>query len=74
MLFQRLNEFPDVVFGDISDYCEFLADFVDDGGLARSRLKKAKDLRADEVEVEHLALLDIQDNGAILAVRAANTF
>ena len=74
MLFQGLDELSHVAFSDVPAHFEFLADFVDDGGFGCPGLKKLQDSGADEVEGEHLALPDVQDNGAILAVRAANAF
>jgi hypothetical protein len=72
MLLHACNKIPNITFGDVSAYFEFPADFVDDGGFGCPGLKKLEDPGPDEVEVEHLSLLDIQDNGAILTVRAAD--
>jgi hypothetical protein len=72
MSLQGFDELADVAFSDAPAHFEFLADFVDDGGFGCPGLKEFEDSGPDEVEVEHLALLDIQDNGAILTVRAAN--
>ena len=74
MLLQGLDELSHVAFSDVPAHFEFLGDFVDNGGFCCPTLKKFQDSGADEVEVEHLALPDIQNNGAILAVGAANTF
>lgn len=73
MLLQGLDELSHVAFSDVPAHFEFLADFIDDCRLRCPSFKKLEDARTDQVEVEHLALPDIQDNGAILAVRAANT-
>jgi hypothetical protein len=72
MLLQALDELSHVALSDLPVHVEFLADFVDDGGFGCPGLKKFEDPGPDEVEVEHLSLLDIQDNGAILTVRAAD--
>ena len=72
MLLQGFDELAHIAFGDIPAYSEFVADFVDNGGFGRPGFKKLKDSRANEVEVEHLALPNIQDNGAILTVCTAD--
>ena len=72
MLLEGYDELAHVAFGDFPAYFEFLADFVDDGGFGCPGLKKFEDPGPDEVEVEHLALLDIQDDGAILTVCTAD--
>jgi len=74
MLLQRLNEPAHIAFGDLSADFEPVADFIDDCRLRCSSFKKLEDARTDQVEGEHLSLPDIQDNGAIPAVCAANTF
>jgi hypothetical protein len=72
MLLQGCDELAHVTFSDVPAYFEFLADFVDNGGFGCPDLKKFEDPGPDEVEVEHLSLLDIQDNRAVLTVRAAD--
>jgi hypothetical protein len=72
MSLQGFDELADVAFSDAPAHFEFLADFVDDGGFGCPGLKKFEDPGSDEVEIEHLSLPDIQDNRAILAVRAAD--
>ena len=74
MMLQGLNELPNIAFSEISSHFEFLADFIHDCRFGCPGFKKFEYPGSDEVEVEHLALPDIQHNGAILAVRAANTF
>ena len=61
-------------FRNVSADSELPDDLVDDFWLARTLVEEFENARSDEVEIEHLALPDIQDNGAILAVGAANTF
>ncbi len=73
MLLQGFNELTHVGSSDSRVHFEFLADFVDDGGFGCPGLKKFEDPGPNEVEVEHLSLLDIQDNGAILTVRTADS-
>jgi len=67
MLLQGCDE-----LAHVAAHFEFLADFVDNGGFGCPGFKKLKDSRANEVEVEHLALPNIQDNGAILTVCTAD--
>ena len=72
MLLQACDELAHVTFSDIPAHFELLADFVDDGGFGCPGLKKLEDPGPNEVEVEHLSLLDIQNNGAILTVCATD--
>ena len=72
MLLQGFDELSHVASRDVPAHFEFLADFVDDGGFGCPGLKKLEDPGPDDVEVEHLALLDIQNNGAILTMCAAD--
>jgi len=74
MLFQGLNELSQVAFGDIPAHFEFLADFIDDCRFGRPGFKELENARTDEVKVEHLALPDIQNDGTVLSVCAANSF
>ena len=74
MLFQRRNELAHVAFGDLSADFELVADFIDDYRFGGSVLKKFEDPRRDEVEIEHLALPDVQGDGSVLAMGAANAF
>lgn len=50
---------------------EFAADRGDDFRLGRAVFKEFKNLGSNDIQVEHLTLLDVQDDGAILPVRAA---
>jgi hypothetical protein len=71
---QSPEELLYIVFSKVPANAEFSNDLINDFWLRRAVFQKFEDSRSDEVEVEHLALPDIQDNGAILAVRASNTF
>ena len=72
MLLQGFDELSHVAFSQVSAHLELLADFVDNRGFGGPGHKKLKESRADEIEVEHPSLPDIQDNCAIRAVRAAD--
>ena len=74
MLLEGLDEFADIVFSDSLAHFEFLADFIDDGQFGGPAFKKFDDSRSNEVEVEHLALPDIQHNSPILPMCAADGF
>jgi hypothetical protein len=71
---QGLEELLYIVLGTVPFNAELLNDRINDLCLRSPAFEKFQDSRADEVEVEHLSLPDIQDNGAILAVRAADAF
>jgi hypothetical protein len=73
-MFQVIDELSHIAFGYLSAYFEFLADFFDNGGFGGSGFEKLKNLRTNQVEVEHLPLLNVQDNASILTMRAANAF
>jgi hypothetical protein len=72
VFFEDLEEFPYIVFHTVTASAEFSDDLLDDLRLRESALEKFEDPGPDEVEVEHLPAPDIQDNSAILAVRAAD--
>jgi len=74
MLLQGFNELFEVAFGGISAHFKLLADFIDNCRSGCPSFKKLEDSRTDEVEIEHLALPDIEHYGAILAMRTANAF
>lgn len=73
MLLQRFDEFTYITFDSFSAGIEFAADHIHDVGLRRPFFKKFENPLPNEIQVEHLALLDIEDDRAILSVRAANS-
>jgi hypothetical protein len=56
---QSLEKVLYVVLSKMPADAEFSDDLIDDLWLGGPALEKFEDSRADEVEVEHLALLDI---------------
>lgn len=74
MLSQSFQELAQIAFGGSAIHFEFLADCLDDCRFRVPSLNKFEDSRTDDVEVEHLALPDIQHNGAVLAMSAADAF
>jgi hypothetical protein len=71
---QGLQKFIYIAFRAVTANAKLSNDLIDDLWLAGPTFKKFKDSRSDEVEVEHLAVPNIQDNGTILSVRAADAF
>jgi hypothetical protein len=71
---QVLKKFAHIFIDERTVDVELAADLIDDCRFRRPTLEQFEDARSHEIEVEHLALPDIQHNGAILAVRAANAF
>jgi hypothetical protein len=69
---QTLEEILYVVLSKVAADAEFSKDFFDDFWCSGTVFEKLEDSRSDEVEVEHLALPDIQYDGSVLAVRATN--
>ena len=74
MLAQGFEELAQIAFSGFAIYLKFLADSLDDCRFRLPNLKKFENSRTDEVDVEHLALPDIQHNGAVLAMRATDAF
>ncbi len=73
MPLQRFDEFTHITFDSFAAGIELAADHIHDIGLRRPFFKKLENPRSNEIQVEHLALLDIEDDRAILSVRAANS-
>jgi hypothetical protein len=72
---QSLEEVLNIILGKVSADAEFTNDLLNDFWLLRRpAFKKFEDPRAHEIDVEHVALPDIQNDCAILAMRTANAF
>jgi hypothetical protein len=72
IVLQRLEELLHIVLGAVPVDAELPDDLIYDFGLARPSFEKLEDSRSGQVEVEHLALPDIKNDGAVLAVGAAH--
>ena len=71
---QSLQEVLNIILGKVSADAEFSNDLLNDLWLRRTAFEKFENSRAHEIDVEHPALPDIQNDCAILAMRAANAF
>ena len=71
-LLQALEKFPDIVLHKFPADAELAAISSTIAGSVEPIVEKFEDSRSDEVEVEHLALPDIEDDRAVLAVCAAH--
>lgn len=69
---QGLEELLYIVLGTVSAYAELSDDLIDNLCLSGPLFEECEDSRSDEVEVEHLALPDVEDDRAVLAVGAAH--
>ena len=67
------DEFAHVVLDNLPTCAELAADHVHDVCLCRSTLKKFQNPRPNRIQVEHLSLMDIEHDRAILAVCASDS-
>jgi hypothetical protein len=70
---ERRDEFAHVVLDNFAAGAEFVTDHIHNLRLGSPTLHKFKNPRPDAIQVEHLALLDVQNDCAILSVRTANS-
>jgi hypothetical protein len=69
---QCLEERVYIVFSKMPADAKLSDDLVDDFWLGRPVFEEFENSRSDEVEVEHLTLSDVEDDGTVLAVGAAH--
>ena len=69
---QSLKELVYFPLNTIGAHIELSLDHIDYFRLRATFFEELEYSRSDEVQVEHLALPDIQNDGAVLAVRAAH--
>lgn len=74
MFFEALQKFANVTLHNVGSNTEFAADFLDDLGFRPIAFQHSKDLGSHDVEGEHLAVMDVEDDGAIALVSASNSF
>lgn len=70
---ERANEFAHIVFDRVPARVELAADRLYDVRLGRPALEKFQNSRPHRIQVEHLSLLDVEYDRAILPVRAPNS-
>jgi hypothetical protein len=71
---QSLEKLLNIILGKVSANAEFSDDLLNDLRRSGRTFEKFEDPRTNEIEVEHLALPEIQNDCAILAMCAAHTF
>lgn len=70
MVFLEMTEkFAEIDFDDLSGYAELTADCVRYARFGVAQFDKLEHARADRVQPEHLALANIEHDGAVLVVR-----
>jgi len=69
---QHLKEHVHIVLSKVPADAEFSNDLIDNRRLSGTLFEECEDSRSDEIKVEHLTLPDVQDDCAILSVRAAH--
>ena len=74
VFFEALQKFANVTLHNVGTNTEFAADFLDDLGFRPIAFQHSKDLGSHDVEGEHLAMIDVEDDGAIALVGASNSF
>jgi hypothetical protein len=74
VFFEALEKFTNVTFHNVGTDAEFVADFLDDPVFRPAAFQHSKDLGSHDVESEHLAMMDVEDDSAIALVSASNSF
>ena len=72
MLFECPQKFQQIAPSKIWANTKLLANFANNFQFGGPSFQQLEDSRSDEIEVEHLTLPDIKDDGAVLAVGAAH--
>jgi len=74
VLFEALQEFTNVAFHNVTANTEFAADFLDPLGFRATVLQPFKDFGAHEIEGEHLAVMDVENDRPVAVVSAPHSF
>jgi hypothetical protein len=74
VLLERFDKLTDVRFCPSAVDPKLTCELFRDLWLRRALLQEFEDSRSDEVEAEHLAVEDVEDDTAILAVRGPYVF
>lgn len=72
MLFESLNELENVGTHDLTVCAILSADFISDGRFVAPLFQQVENLRSKHIQTENLSMMDVQDNGPILARCASN--
>jgi hypothetical protein len=68
---ESIKELAHVAAGDIPGYAVGSADFLGDARFVISTREEFEDLGTHQVQAKHLAVVDVQENRAVLRLRAA---
>jgi len=71
---KRIEEFLQVVLDGIAADLEATADFLDDLEIRVAACEEFHDLRADEIEVEHVPVTHVEHDAAVPGVHVAGTW
>lgn len=74
VFFEAPQKFTNVTPHNVRTNAEFAANFPDDLGFRPTAFQHSKDLGSHDVEGEHLAMMDVEDDGAVALVGASNSF
>jgi hypothetical protein len=72
MFFQMGEKFSEVRFDEPSIYTECGANFIRDPCFRAALLEEFQHARTDEVQPKHLAVANVEDDGAVLVVGRAD--
>ena len=71
MSVESIEELAHVAAGDILGYTIVFADLLGDARLVVPALEEFENLGADQVQAKHLAVVNVEENRAVLRLRAA---
>ncbi len=74
VLFEALQEFTNVAFDNFGTNAEFAADFLDHLGFRATTPQHFEDFGAHEIESEHLAVMDVENDCPVAVVSAPHSF
>ena len=74
VLLEAFKEFANVAFDDFRANPEFATDFLDHLGFRATALKHFEDLGAHEIESEHLAVMNVENDCPVAVVSAPHSF
>ena len=74
VLFETLHEFTNVAFDNVRTNAELPADFLDHLGFRATALQHFEDFGAYEIEGEHLAVMDVENDCPVAVVSAPHSF
>jgi len=73
VLFEALQEFTNVAFNNLGANAEFAAYFLDHSRFRATTLQHFEDFGAQEIEGEHLAVMDVENDCPVAVVSAPHS-